>query len=149
MPSAIVTLDSFIVPPQALLDSTAPLITALKTPQYGEALRQFVSDGLFLPTDDPALKARVLVDMSSAPQYVMSSSFESSISFDSESMIQKCQAPLLVLLSAHPASDVPRLQKFCPKAVIGQTVGAGHFHQLLVPEQVNAMLERFLEISVS
>ena len=27
------------------------------------------------------------------------------------------------------------------------TVGAGHFHQLEVPEQVNAMIERFLALS--
>jgi hypothetical protein len=27
------------------------------------------------------------------------------------------------------------------------TVGAGHFHQLEVPEQVNAMIERFLHLA--
>jgi pimeloyl-ACP methyl ester carboxylesterase len=31
--------------------------------------------------------------------------------------------------------------------VHGQTVGAGHFIQLEVPEQVNAMIERFLAIT--
>ena len=31
---------------------------------------------------------------------------------------------------------------------VGITVGAGHFHQLEVPEQVNAMIERFLAISL-
>lgn len=149
MPSAIVTLDSPIVPPQAIRDTIAPLITALKTPQYSEAQRQFVSAALFLPTDDPARKARILDDMSSAPQHVMSSAFEGSILYDTESMIQKCQVPFLALLAAQSLSDVPRLQKLCPKAVIGQTVGAGHFHQLEVPQQVNAMLERFLATSVS
>ena len=28
------------------------------------------------------------------------------------------------------------------------TVGAGHFHQLEVPERVNAMIERFLVVSL-
>jgi len=28
--------------------------------------------------------------------------------------------------------------------MIGQTVGAGHFIQLAVPEQMNAMIEQFL-----
>lgn len=147
MPSAIVTLDSPIVPPHALLDATAPLVTALKTPQYREAQRQFVSNALFLSTDDQARKAQILDDMSSAPQHVMSSAFDGGILCDTESMVQKCQVPLLVLLAAQSLSDVPRLQKLCPKAVIGQTVGAGHFHQLEVPEQVNAMLERFLTTS--
>ena len=31
-----------------------------------------------------------------------------------------------------------------PTIVTGQTVGAGHFHQLDVPDQLNSMIERFL-----
>ena len=34
-----------------------------------------------------------------------------------------------------------------PQVVIGQTAGAGHFCQVEVPDQVNAMMERFLTIS--
>jgi hypothetical protein len=30
----------------------------------------------------------------------------------------------------------------------GRTVGAGHFHQLEVPDQVNAMIERFLVLAI-
>ena len=33
-----------------------------------------------------------------------------------------------------------------PDLEVGITVGAGHFIQLEVPEQVNAMIERFLAI---
>jgi hypothetical protein len=29
------------------------------------------------------------------------------------------------------------------------TVGAGHFHQLEVPEQVTTMIERFLEVALT
>jgi pimeloyl-ACP methyl ester carboxylesterase len=32
---------------------------------------------------------------------------------------------------------------------VGITVGGGHFHQLEVPEQVNAMIDRFLERAAS
>jgi pimeloyl-ACP methyl ester carboxylesterase len=35
-----------------------------------------------------------------------------------------------------------------PDLEVGITLGAGHFHQLEVPEQVNAMIERFLAISL-
>jgi hypothetical protein len=28
--------------------------------------------------------------------------------------------------------------------MVGRTVGSGHFHQLVVPDQVIAMIERFL-----
>jgi hypothetical protein len=33
--------------------------------------------------------------------------------------------------------------------MVGQTVGAGHFNNQEVPEQVNAMIERFLSIVTS
>ena len=147
--SAIVTLDSPIVLPRALKDGFEPLIKALKTPQYREAQWQFVSEGLFLPTDDPARKAQIVDDMSSAPQHVMAPAFEHTILCDTEDLVQKRHVPLLVLLAAQALSDVSRLQQLCPDAVIGQTVGAGHFHQLEVPDQVNAMIERFLATSVS
>jgi pimeloyl-ACP methyl ester carboxylesterase len=45
-------------------------------------------------------------------------------------------------------TEMPRLRAVCPHVVTGQTVGAGHFHQLEVPEQVNAMIERFLAVSL-
>ena len=41
-----------------------------------------------------------------------------------------------------------RLRKIKPDIELGVTVGAGHFHQLEVPEQVNAMIERFLAVSL-
>lgn len=34
-----------------------------------------------------------------------------------------------------------------PKLACGQTVGSDHFCQLEVPEQVNAMLDRFLAVN--
>jgi hypothetical protein len=33
------------------------------------------------------------------------------------------------------------------RSPIGQTVGAGHFNQLEVPDQVNAMIEQFMVIN--
>ena len=61
----------------------------------------------------------------------------------------RCEVPAL-LLRARLAedSDVLRARELKPDLEIGITVGAGHFHQLEVPEQVNAMIERFLAFSV-
>ena len=148
VPAAVVTLDSPLVLPQALLDSIAPLQQALWGPQYREAQQQFVADFLFLPTDDSQRKAQIVAAMSSAPQHVMASAFENiNLHYDTTAAVAQCQVPLLVLLAAQPLSDIARLREVNPKAVIGQTVGAGHFHQLEVPEQVNAMIERFLVVS--
>jgi len=53
----------------------------------------------------------------------------------------------LYLAAASPLADLARLRELCPHVMIGQTVGAGHFHQLEVPVQVNAMIDRFLELA--
>jgi pimeloyl-ACP methyl ester carboxylesterase len=56
-----------------------------------------------------------------------------------------CTLPTLLLrrsLSDNP--EALRLRVIKPDLEVGITVGAGHFHQLEVPEQVNAMIERFL-----
>src|SRR5207248_9077185 len=57
----------------------------------------------------------------------------------------RCSVSTLLLraeLRENP--DAIRLRAIKPDLEVGLTVGAGHFHQLEVPEQVNAMIERFL-----
>jgi pimeloyl-ACP methyl ester carboxylesterase len=54
--------------------------------------------------------------------------------------------PVLVISAAHPEDLVP-VRALCPTLVTGQAVGAGHFHQLEVPEQVNPMIDRFLALA--
>jgi pimeloyl-ACP methyl ester carboxylesterase len=55
---------------------------------------------------------------------------------------------LLIRSSLGANSDAVRLRQIKPDLEVGITVGAGHFHQLEVPEQVNAMIERFLAVSL-
>ena len=59
-----------------------------------------------------------------------------------------CTVPTLMLRSElGPNPDAVRLRTIKPDLQVGITVGAGHFHHLEVPNQVNAMIERFLELS--
>jgi pimeloyl-ACP methyl ester carboxylesterase len=39
-----------------------------------------------------------------------------------------------------------RFHELAPQVLYGKTVGSGHFCQLEVPKQVNAIIERFLAI---
>jgi hypothetical protein len=43
-----------------------------------------------------------------------------------------------------PRSDMARLHDMFPQILHGKTIDSGHFCQLEVPEQVNAMIDRFL-----
>src|SRR5260370_37743320 len=45
-------------------------------------------------------------------------------------------------------ADLGKFTQLCPQLVTAQTIGSGHFSPLAVPEQVNAMLERFVKISL-
>lgn len=59
-----------------------------------------------------------------------------------------CDIPTLLLRRALGSNPEPvRLLAIKPDLEVGITVGAGHFHQLEVPEQVNAMIKRFLQLA--
>ena len=148
LPAAVVLVDAPVVPPLALVEAVKPMMEALRSPGYREVQRQFVANALFLPTDNPMRKAQIVDAMSEAPQHVMVSAFENIFSWDSAAAAAACKVPVLNICAAQPIADVTRFRELCPHLVNGQTVGAGHFHQLEVPDQVNAMIERFLLISV-
>jgi pimeloyl-ACP methyl ester carboxylesterase len=145
LPAAIVMVDSAIVPPAGLLDAVRSLVASLQQPDFREAQRAFMGAFTFLPTDNPQDKARIIDAMSSAPQHVMANSLDHHIlRWDGSAAAAACHVPALYIGAATPLTDVARFRELCPDLVVGQTVGAGHFNNQLVPEQVNAMIEQFL-----
>ena len=66
--------------------------------------------------------------------------------FDAMAILRESDVPMLTISSAVPTNDAASLLEANPTMTLGQTVGAGHFHQLEVPEQVNPMIERFLAV---
>ena len=48
---------------------------------------------------------------------------------------------------AQPRSDMGRFREMFPSILYGKTVGSGHFCQLEVPDQINAVIERFLTVA--
>jgi pimeloyl-ACP methyl ester carboxylesterase len=145
---AVVAIDSPLVPPEALASQIPAFVEGLKSPAYQDASRNFVSNMLFLPTDDPERKAQIVEHMSSAPQYVMYSAMESIFACDTAGSTAGCRAPALLINAAAPLADLDRLRDACPHIMVGQTVGAGHFNHLEVPDQVNAMIDRFMKVSL-
>jgi pimeloyl-ACP methyl ester carboxylesterase len=69
--------------------------------------------------------------------------------WDSASAVAACKVPVLYIDTGTPNADLQRFGELCPQLVIGKIVGSGHFLELEVPEQVNAMIERFLAITLS
>lgn len=142
--AAVILLDAAVFPPSSLLDAMKAVAQEFRGPNYAEAARQFV-DGFFLPTDEPARRAEILDKTARSPQHVLSSAWEQSVvSYDASAAAAACRAPICYIGAATPLADLSRFRTLCPQLVIGQTVGAGHFHGLEVPAQINAMIERFL-----
>jgi pimeloyl-ACP methyl ester carboxylesterase len=146
--AAIVLIDSVILPPPAFVDALRPLGEALRGPCYRQALDQAAAP-LFLPTDDAARKARLLARMSLTPQHVAASAFANHlIEYDAVAAAAGCTVPALYIGAAATKADLVRFRAACPRLITGQTVGSGHFSPLEVPEQINAMIERFLAVAV-
>ena len=59
-------------------------------------------------------------------------------------MAAQCKVPALHLVAASPFNPPHLIAQWLPNVVHGRTVGAGHFNQLEVPDQVNAMIEDFV-----
>lgn len=145
--SAAVACDSPIVVPEATKGNFTVVREEFSKPEWRTFQRNFIANALFIAADDPKRKEEILKDMTSAPDHVTRECFEAIATADSEGAAKRCKIPFLHIVTANPPCDTAKLRELCPTAQIGMTVGAGHFHQLEVPGQVNAMLDRFLTVA--
>jgi pimeloyl-ACP methyl ester carboxylesterase len=102
--------------------------------------------GMFLPTD--AVRRRAIIEAFPATAPGIAADLLRALGeFDGAAVLGSATVPVLSIGSAGPANSAADLRQAYPAITIGQTVGAGHFIQLEVPDQVNAMIERFLTIT--
>ena len=101
---------------------------------------------MFLPTDVARRQAIIEAVPAAAPG-IAAAILQAMGEFDGSAALRGATVPVLSIGSAGPANSAADLRQACPAITIGQTVGAGHFIQLEVPDQVNAMIERFLAIT--
>jgi pimeloyl-ACP methyl ester carboxylesterase len=102
---------------------------------------------LFIDEDDRARRAKILEQMCSAPDHVTLGCWQAIVTTDTVAAAPKVKVPALYIAAENWLTDSHKLKELCPQTKFGWTVGAGHFHQLEVPDQVNGMIERFLSIS--
>ncbi|HEY1452753.1 MAG TPA: alpha/beta hydrolase [Roseiarcus sp.] len=146
--SALVMLDAAIVLPEAARAVAPKLVAELRGPDCQRVIRDFVAKTLFIPTDDPERKETILAAMASAPQHVAVSAYQALGEYEA-ARTARVTAPSLYIRADEPSprTDMTRLRELLPALAFGQTVGSGHFCQLEVPDQVNAMIDRFLAIA--
>lgn len=97
-----------------------------------------------LPRYDAALLAEICDRAAATPDEVFASEVRSLAAWDGAAVAGRCTVPALHIAAAFPTCAPAALAAALPGVVTGQTVGAGHFNMLEVPDQVNAMIDAFL-----
>ena len=69
-------LDTAVVLPSTARAAMSDFLQELQGPNYRAALRAYAASTLFIPTDDPDRRTRILERMSLAPQHVLVSAVE-------------------------------------------------------------------------
>lgn len=109
-----------------------------------EQWRQLLRQRYFLPTSDKNIMENVLKVMMAAPTHVAVNAMRGIQEFEGLTAAARCRVPALHLAATPPLNPPHLMSEWLPHVVNGWTVGAGHFNQLEVPGQVNAMIEGFL-----
>ena len=146
--SALVLLDTPLFEPPPVRRMFEELGAGLGSPGYREVIAGVCDRLIFLPSDDKQRRAWLHEGILATPQAVLADTWAGFLAYDTAPAAARCQLPLLYLGGVMPV-DENRLRQLCPQVVLGRTVGAGHLHQLEVPEQVNPMIEKFLHIQLA
>lgn len=142
---AIVALDSVLLVGDARKAVMTTLLERLRSDDYLRVVREYFN-GFFDPADDPERRRWILEEIDRVPSQVGISIWEDgTFGFDDVAAVSACRAPFLYIDAGTRNMGLNRLRRLAPHLTLGRTVGSGHFNQLEVPDQVNAMIARFLE----
>jgi pimeloyl-ACP methyl ester carboxylesterase len=145
LPTAIVLISSGVLFPKAALEDEEKVLRGLRSVTYRTAIQALI-DQICLPSD--RFKSHVEETFFAIPQEQWVAHFEAMFAWDkvARERVSASKLPILYIGdSGGRYSDLPLFSSLCPQLVIGKTVGSGHFATLEVPEQVNSMIEEFIE----
>ena len=150
LPCGIVVLNRSVIANPAQDSTIRKLAEMLRGPSAVEAIEMLVNAQIG-PLDPPGLGDEYRRTAMSTPPHVLAAVQEAFIDWDGEAALAAVRVPALFTFSRAPGNyaDLDRIKELCPQAVIGHTVGAGHFENRSVPDQLNPMIRRFLEVFVT
>ena len=146
LPATIVLISSGVLFPKAALADLEKVLRDLRSDTYRTAIEALIHQ-ICLPSD--RFKSHVERTFFAIPQEQWVAAYEAMFAWDkiARERVSACKLPILYIEdSGGFFSDLPLFSSLCPQLVIGKTVGSGHFPTLEVPEQVNSMIEDFIEV---
>jgi pimeloyl-ACP methyl ester carboxylesterase len=139
--SAVVALDGTMLFRKEVLAGTEPLLAALRSPAWRDAMAGFLQQS-YLPTDDLTLLTAELAAVARMPQHVVAAVPEQFLEWDAEGALRALAAPLLYV-DASQMTDLDRLAELVPSVAIARTVAVGHMQLIAHPRQAVAAIEDF------
>ncbi len=111
---------------------------------FRETLIAFLS-AAYLPTDNPTRLGGMAERLAEVPDHVITNSWQGKENYDPTPTLRRVRCPYLYIDCGQPDLELDLLRDLCPQVVVGKTVGAGHKALQDVPDQINAMLNRFIQ----
>jgi pimeloyl-ACP methyl ester carboxylesterase len=143
--AGVALLDGAVLfPEEVRAQILAEVVPLLEGPAWADVLRGFFSSRAFDAHESAELRARILDELGRAPSYLPACVMRDVMASDHADLLAG-DWPLLYVHAGIPA-DLARLRELRPDALIGSVAGGGHWMMLSVPEQVNAMLDTFLDV---
>lgn len=144
--AGIALLDPVILFPEPVRrQALTGLVPALASEHWREALEEYFSR-LLSPYDPPELKSRVLMELGQVSPEFAAGIMRKGMDTDGSESLAQVRCPTLLVTAGAPV-DIERLRGLQPETLVGKVIGSGHWLTLTVPDQVNAMLDRFLELT--
>ena len=143
--AGVALLDGAMLYPESLRSQVlANLVPVLEGDGWIGAMQGYLVGRGIGPYDSAALKARVMAEIAESPAQIAAPLMRDLMTLDVSRFLTG-SFPLMYVHARMPA-DLTRLRELRPDVLLGSVVGSGHWMMLEVPDQVNAMLERFLQI---
>ena len=99
---------------------------------------------LFLPTDDPVVRERVIQSMMTVPDHVAIGCFRGMTVWPGVAAIKAVSVPAPCDPRSSTDQRARGVDGALPSLTNAQTPGVGHFNQLLAPSEVNRLIEEFI-----
>lgn len=109
-----------------------------------DATRSAFIASMFLPNHDRATAQAAQELVAQVSDHVARSAFAHLAAWDPSTALSAIECPILHLAAEPGFNSADVVQRLIPGSTYGKTVGAGHIHQLEVPDQVNPMIDSFL-----
>lgn len=147
--AALVSIDGTLLFPQAVLDGVAPLLAALHTDGWRDAMRGFLS-AAYLPSDDPALLSAELAALERMSHETVAAVPEQVVAWDAAGDLRAVGASGLPVLhvDASAMTDLDRVRAWVPQLAVAVTAGVGHVQLVGHPAQAAAIVTDFLRASI-